>query len=112
MLRSVVTNLVVGRSTTLFFAQCIMAFGFDAADTAGGSRACGLTWLCALLLDLEALSHTFKSRFPIGILRTTLGCSDGSAGRAMNEAHTCLDFIAILATWSAGNEEIQVTVAH
>jgi hypothetical protein len=29
----------------------------------------------------------------------------------MNQAHACLNFIAMLTTWAAGNEELQVTIA-
>jgi len=55
--------------------------------------------------------HPLKRGFAIGVLRSALCSGDGYAGGAMNQAHACLNLIAVLPAWPAGDEELDIAVA-
>jgi hypothetical protein len=59
----------------------------------------------------QASSHAFVGHLAIGMLRSALsGCHTDTAW-AMSQAHTSLDLVAMLSSWSTGNEKLQITIS-
>ena len=64
-----------------------------------------------MLKFFQACLHALERGFAVGVLRAALGSSDGNAGRAMHQAHACLDFIAMLPAWPTGDNELEIAIA-
>ncbi len=64
-----------------------------------------------MLKFLQTRLHPLKRSFAIGVLRSALSSGYGETGGAMNQAHACFNFIAMLPAWPSGDEELNVAVA-
>ena len=59
----------------------------------------------------QASCHALISHLTVGMLRSSLsGCHTDSAW-AMCQSHTCLDLIAMLASWPTGDKKLQITIS-
>ena len=64
-----------------------------------------------MLEFFQACLHARECSFAVGALRSALGGGDGNAGGAVQQAHACLDFIAMLPAWPTGEDELEVAIA-
>ena len=64
-----------------------------------------------MLKFFQACLHALECGFAVGVLRSALGSRDGNAGRAMQQPHACLDFIAMLPAWPASDNELEIAIA-
>src|SRR5579875_17799 len=88
-----------------------MAFCLQAAFTTGFRRVCGIARRNDALTLLQTLRHTLESGLSISPPGTSFGSSDADACWSMQQAHACLDLVAMLTTGAARNEKFLVTVA-
>jgi hypothetical protein len=95
---------------TLAFQLAGMPLAVKAAMAAGsgGTRWCARGY--NTLQFLQALGHALKGSLTIRMLGTAFGSCDHKAAGAMGQAHSCLNFIAMLTAGPAGNEKFQVAI--
>src|SRR5206468_2537508 len=63
-----------------------------------------------LLLLFQPLRHPLESHLPVGMLRPPLGSRHHGSTRAMQQPHPSLDFIAVLTSRPAGDEELHIAI--
>src|SRR6266566_2854365 len=55
--------------------------------------------------------HTLISHLAVGMLRSALSGYHTDSACAMCQSHPCLDFIAMLSSWTTGDEKLQITIS-
>ena len=93
----------------LYLAQTSLRL--EPARTAGCRGSRSPARLRYPLHFLQASSHTRVSCFAVGVLRSAFRSCHGNASWAVDQAHTGFDFVAMLATGAAGDEELLVRIA-
>ncbi len=88
-----------------------MSLLFKSSLAAGPRRSRSLSRNHNLLLFLQPRCHPLEGHLAIGMLRSPLRSRHNHAARAVQQPHTCLNFIAVLPAWTTGDKELHVAVA-